>query len=519
MAAVLEYGYIFIVGSSMVFLFVVAVYAIKNIEVAGSKAFLFQIICVSIWSAGSLLEMLAPTEQLMLFWRNIQQIGIFLVPVACIYFAVDYAQYVKLKKYIPLLLIIPILAIILIFTDSTTHLMRTGYIVSYNSFFGKALSVQQTLLGKILVSNNYLLAFCSLVILYIFSRHVAKTLRRQVMLNFWAIGLIFILGFLKSAFLEGTDINIPIVTIYLPSSIILFYNLYRNGVFVVSPVAREKVFDVVEMGIIVTDRAGAIADVNPFALQLLDACFEISDAPNGKTMDSLFPNYPDWIALTRKNATGELELSLLSPCERYIYIRVFPLQSSNGVFLGSVSIMSDVTVVRRQELALKKRAETDNLTGLMNRGAFMSAFSSELEKSAAAGSHVSVLMMDLDKFKWINDTYGHGVGDRVLAEFADLLKCTLRQEDAVARIGGDEFAAMLRNTNREKAAEIANRIIQAANRTQIPLDDQTVIQLKLCIGICENQGAASAEEMLKCADQAMYCAKNGPGNSFAIWEQ
>ena len=513
----MEYGYIFIVGSSLVFLFIVAAYAIKNIEVAGSKAFLFQIICISIWSVGSLLEMLAPTERLMLFWRNFQQIGIFLIPVACIYFAVDYAQYAKLKKYIPFLLIIPILSIIIIFTDSATHLMRTGYIVSYNPFFGKALSVQQTLLGKILVSNNYLLAFCSLVILYIFSRHVAKALRRQVMLNFWAIGLIFVLAFLKTAFLEGTKVNIPIVTIYLPSSIILFYNLYRNGVFLVSPIAREKVFDVVEMGIIVTDRAGSVADLNPYATRLLNTYFGISDTPAGKAMDSLFPDYPDWLALTRDNRTGELELNLPAPCERCIYIRVFPLQSGDGMFLGSVSIMSDVTIVRRQELALKKRAETDNLTGLMNRETFMSAFSGELEKSAAAESHISVLMMDLDKFKWINDTYGHAVGDRVIAEFADLLRCTLRREDAVARIGGDEFAAMLRNANREKASEIANRIIEATNKRQIPLDGQTTVQLKLCIGICENAGTVSAEEMLKRADQAMYCAKNGSGNSFVVW--
>ena len=271
----------FIVGISLILLFTIWVYALKNHTVAGSKAFLLQIVFVAIWSVGSLFEMVSPSMQGMLFWRNFQQIGIFLLPVACVYFAIDYAQYDKLKKYIPLLLIVPVVAIALIFTDEKTHIMRIGYSVSYNHMFGKALSVNQTNIGKLLVSYNYVLALVSLLILFVFSRHVSKNMRRQVMLILFAIGLVFLLGFLKSAFIEGTRINIPIVTIYLPGSLILFFNLYKNDFFRVSPIAREKVFDVVEMGIIVTGSAGVITDINPCAVQLLKTCFGIGDPADG----------------------------------------------------------------------------------------------------------------------------------------------------------------------------------------------------------------------------------------------
>ena len=514
----LELIYIFIVASTLTFFFIVSIYAIRNIHEAGSKAFLLQILCVSIWSLGSLAEMLSTTEAGMLFWRNFEQLGVFFLPVACVYFALDYARYDRLKRYLPLLLIVPVLAIVLIFTDGSTHLMRTGYLVSYSPLFGKALSVHQTNLGKILVAYNYLLALVTVVILFVFSRQVAKKQRRQVLLVLSAIALVFVLGFLKSAFLEGTRFNVPIMTIYLPGSLILFNNIYRNNFFRVSPIARDKVFDVIDMGIIVTDSTGMISDTNPCAVSLLNARFGIVNQLSGKKMAEVFPDYPDWLNLTQNNASGELELRLTNSELHFIHIRVYPLQSASGALVGSVSIMRDVTDVRMQEFALKTKAATDGLTLLMNRESFMEELEKRLHEAQRTREHVSVLMMDLDKFKGINDTYGHDDGDRVLRAVADVLKEVLRHQDAIARIGGDEFAAILSGVTRREAAEIANRIIKAANQKVIHLGSGDSVALKLSIGVCDNQSANSEEDLLKCADKAMYLAKGRTGNCCIEWE-
>ena len=514
----LELIYIFIVASTLTFFFIISIYAARNIHEAGSKAFLLQILCVSVWSLGSLAEMLSATEAGMLFWRNFEQLGVFFLPVTCVYFAVDYARYDHLKKYLPPLLIIPVIAIALIFTDGSTHLMRTGYLVSYSPLFGKALSVHQTNLGKALVAYNYLLALVTLVILYVFSRQVAKKLRRQVLLVLSAIALVFVLGFLKSAFLEGTSFNIPIMTIYLPGSLILFSNMYRNNFFRVSPIARDKVFDVIDMGIIVTDSSGMISDTNPCAASLLNARFGIANQLSGKKMGEVFPDYPDWLNLTQSNTSGELELRLTNSELHFIHIRVYPLQSASGALVGSVSIMRDVTDVRMQEFALKTKAATDGLTLLMNRESFMEELEKRLHEARRTREYVSVLMMDLDKFKGINDTYGHDDGDRVLRAVADVLKEVLRHQDAIARIGGDEFAAILSGVNRREAAEIANRIIQAANQKVIHLGSGDSVALKLSIGVCDNQSASSEEDLLKCADKAMYLAKGRTGNCCIEWE-
>lgn len=514
----MELGYIFIVGSSLTFLFIVAVFAIRNIKKAGSKAFLLQIFFVTIWSVGSLLEMLSESEQSMLLWRNIEQIGVFLLPVACVYFAVDYARYERLKRLLPLLLIIPIAAILLIFTDASTHIMRTGYTISYSPLFGKALSVHQTTIGVAFVAYNYLLAFIALVILFVFSRQVTKGMRRQVILVLIATGLVFVLAFFKTAFLEGTKVNLPIVTIYLPGSLILFYNLYRNDLFSVSPIARDKLFDVIDLGIIVTDSTGTISDINPFAEQLLIRKFRIHEVPSGKKMEDIFFDFSSWVNLVSACADGETELEMRNGELCLIHIRVYPLQSQRGMPVGAVTIMRDVTDIRKQEYALKRKAETDSLTGLLNRDSFMDLFAERLQVSAKNGNRVSVLMMDLDKFKLVNDTYGHDQGDLVLKAASDVLKDVLRHEDVIARIGGDEFAAILPGVGAKEAVEIADRIIEAASRKIFQHEAATSILLKLSIGICDNRTEDTAEDMLRCADKAMYQAKSKTGNCCVAWE-
>ena len=514
----MEFGYAFTVGCSLSILFTVFIHAKKNTSVAGTRAFLWQIVFVTLWSAGSLMELLTPTEQGMLFWRNFEQIGVFLLPVSCMYFAVEYARYDRMKRYLPLLLIIPVAALLLIFTDSKTHIMRYDYIVSYSSLFGKALSVHSTPVGKTFVAYNYTLAFASLLILFLFSRQIAKNMRRQVILVMIATGLIFLFGLLKTAFLEGTRINIPIVTVYLPGSLVLYYNLYKNNFFYVSPLAREKVFDVIDQGIVVTDNSGMIVDKNPFAVYLLSSFFGVREELTGKKLDEVFQDYPDWVNAAKIGSSFDMEMEKGKESIRYIHIRVYPLQSHKGSGVGSVTIIRDITAVRLQELALKTKADTDSLTGLYNRAGFMDMFTAMLKESMATGQTVSVFLMDLDKFKDINDTFGHDGGDRVLQAFADTLRGILRRKDAVGRIGGDEFAVALPGINKMEALEIANRILEVTGERIIVLENGMSIRFSLSIGICDNENVKSEEDMLKCADKAMYIAKNRTGSYCMVWQ-
>ena len=514
----MEFAYIFTVSCSLAVLSFIFFSVKRKSSVAGARAYLWQIIFVSVWSVGSLLELLSTTEQAMLFWRNFEQIGIFLLPVTCVYFAVEYSRFDRLKKYLPYLLIIPVIALALIFTDFATHIMRYGYIVSYSPLFGKALSVRSTTIGMLFVAYNFVLVFASLIILYIFSRQITKNLKRQVLLVLSAIGLIFLFALLKTMFLEGTSVNIPIVTLYLPGSLILFYNLYRNNFFYVSPMARDKVFDVIDQGIIVTDGMGLIVDKNPYAGTLLHSFFGIQEELVGKRMDEFFGKYPKWVELTASSTAGELEIEKKSEEQpHYLHITVYPLLSQKKTSIGTVTMMRDITAVRLQELTLKQKAEMDSLTGLLNRDSFMNSFNNMMTESSEAGESIAVLMMDIDKFKDINDTFGHESGDRIIIALSDLLRDVLRRKDIIGRIGGDEFAAVLPGVGKAEAMEIAERILKAAKECDVPHEEKQHIGFTMSIGVCDNEIITKAEEMLKCADKAMYLAKNKSRNQCEAW--
>ena len=266
-------------------------------------------------------------------------------------------------------------------------------------------------------------------------------------------------------------------------------------------------FDVIEIGIIVTQNKGVVVDINPFARQIMHSCLNFEPASPGMDICETFQVYPEWVSLLEQNAYGTLEIQVQGTDDCFVEIRVYPLQSNSGHSIGAVSLLRDVTQLRKQEFTLRTRAETDFLTSLMNRDRFLREFHSLMNDNNVAKMPVSVLMMDLDKFKSINDAYGHDAGDRVLVAIADVLRATLRQGDAIARIGGDEFAAVLPNVGKHDAAVIAERIIQTAGERLVAVDAQTSVPLKLSIGICDNSETSSADEMLKRADQAMYAAK------------
>ena len=511
----MEFLYIFMISLSLAILGVLFVQAIKRRSFAGAKPFMAQIIFVVIWSISALFELWASGEKEMLLWRNVQQIGIFCVPVTCVYFAAEYGQYTKWKRYLPLFWIVPAAALALIFTDEAHHIMRVSYVVEANRFFGKALMVTSTPAGLAFVAYNFCLVAITLIMLGLFAAKVARKLRRQVILIMVSFFLVFGFAFLKTAWLEKAGINIPIVTIYLPSSILLFYNLFRHRMFMITPIARDKVFDIIEQGIIVTDDTGMIVDRNPYAMYLMKKFFGIDREPLGCTMSGVFSGYPEWVEHMEGNIPGKLEVQapLKDTGMLYVRINIYPLLSESRQLIGMVSLLRDITARRLQEYELRTRANMDSLTGLLNRCGFMAAFNQSLDDARESGGTVSVLMIDLDMLKPINDTYGHFSGDKVLLSIAEMLRGSLRQQDAIGRIGGDEFAAVLPGTACAGAMQIAERIRMEAQQMCIEMENGQTIHVTISVGVCGNTGHdGGAEELLKLADKAMYEAKRHSRN-------
>jgi len=179
-----------------------------------------------------------------------------------------------------------------------------------------------------------------------------------------------------------------------------------------------------------------------------------------------------------------------------------PAVDENGEFTGFIGSCLDVTE-RVEGYTLKEMAQKDGLTGTFSRQYLMGLFKHEFESAKRTGSTLSVAMMDIDKFKLINDKYGHLGGDSALKMFTAVVKDTIRQDDLFGRYGGDEFVIVFPNATLKIAKKIVGRIASSLKTVVLNLDDNE-IEISMSAGICELTDENNPEEMISKADKLMY---------------
>jgi diguanylate cyclase (GGDEF)-like protein len=188
-----------------------------------------------------------------------------------------------------------------------------------------------------------------------------------------------------------------------------------------------------------------------------------------------------------------------------------------GFIVGSAVFL--VAMIKERAVAGQlKAAGTDSLTGVANRGALMRAAGLAMAASQADGRPMAVALLDLDRFKGINDTYGHRAGDLVLQRFAECARKNLRASDIVGRIGGEEFAAVLPGIGADAAALLVDRL-RAAFAGDATWIDGTRIEATVSGGIAEYrplEDPASLDQLFHRADRALYAAKAAGRNRVEI---
>ncbi len=179
----------------------------------------------------------------------------------------------------------------------------------------------------------------------------------------------------------------------------------------------------------------------------------------------------------------------------------------NEEITGVVGAILDITDRKKMERELQRRAMTDSLTGLNNRAALMHELDQAIRVSKRHKKRVVFLMLDLDDFKQVNDTYGHQAGDALLIEACQRLKCCVRESDILARFGGDEFGIVLERTQgKEGAIVVAEKIIAALTKPFIVEGQEARVGVSIGIARSPADGITS-QDLMKMADIAMYAAK------------
>lgn len=187
---------------------------------------------------------------------------------------------------------------------------------------------------------------------------------------------------------------------------------------------------------------------------------------------------------------------------RWINDRGVPAVDESGEFTGFVGSCLDVTE-KVEGFLLKEMAQKDGLTGIFNRQYLTRLLEHEFESAKQTTSKLSVAMMDIDKFKHINDTYGHSGGDLALKLFVSVVKDSIRQDDLFGRYGGDEFVIIFPNAAVEKAKRIVDRITNSLKTVVFKLDNAE-IEIMISVGLCELTDEKNPYEMISKADKMMY---------------
>ena len=273
--------------------------------------------------------------------------------------------------------------------------------------------------------------------------------------------------------------------------------------------------------ILVVDEAGTIVMFNQHFIELWDIPPELVrtgiDEPVLKTVASRMPDESEFLAGVRflynhPDAQGHEELQLKDG--RVVERHSGSLYDTQRKYLGRVWFFRDITEKKRAAEKIEALARTDVLTGLANRAAFLDRLNLEFARAKRGGNGFAVLYLDLDRFKDVNDTLGHPVGDELLQAVAVRLKGCVRTTDMVARFGGDEFAVLLDDMMDLGSAELLAVNIGAALAGPFTLGGNRV-QTTASIGIVPYRGDIDgADAMMTKADLALYRAKDEGGNQF-----
>jgi len=197
---------------------------------------------------------------------------------------------------------------------------------------------------------------------------------------------------------------------------------------------------------------------------------------------------------------------------RWLDMNMFPLRDASGAITNFACIERDLTRYKKIERQLANMALFDSLTGSLNRPAFYQHAEKEFARSKRYYRPLSVIMLDIDHFKRINDQYGHHGGDQVLQIFAEACQEVIRSTDVMGRVGGEEFALLLPDTPLKSAFNLAERLRERINKYPY-LAGEMLIEVTASLGVAElHNDDVNFKALLQRADEALYEAKHAGRN-------
>lgn len=283
--------------------------------------------------------------------------------------------------------------------------------------------------------------------------------------------------------------------------------------------------------------------VNVLGKILQDQGYKCSFTDNcGDIIERVYREFPDVIFLSVNLNAGRSSLKVLEKLKAAPSTREIPViligtnrarkTLAKGFQLGAYDYISkpyfreevtarirNIIYIRNKTRELEYMMDRDCLTGLYNRSFFMSRLVEELSWAISYNEPLSLMMLDIDFFKKINDTYGHRCGDEVLKKLADVMLSTMRREDVIGRFGGEEFIILMSNTSRDAASELGEKLRRAVQNAESDCAESGMLNITISVGLTTFSDSAepSSDTLIGQADSALYAAKKSGRNRVCVF--
>ena len=492
-----------------------AAVAWRQRAVRGAREFAYLMLAILGWTFAVGWGMMAVSPQGNFIWAVVRMAMVIATPVCWLVFALkfsDHAGWLK-KPNIILVSIIPFISLVLMATTWRHELFLTGidylrvgpYLIDETWHLGPwfwvnlVYSYTLILIGDLFLVKEALLLVklyrCQAVALLVGTffpliTNIAYTFHMipKLVVNYDPFGFVF-------------------------AGLAFSLGLFQYRMFDLKPIARQLLIDSMGDGMLVVDEQSRIVDLNQAALEIFE---DAEEALVGCSVVDRFSQYVDVEELLSGADEKQCELSIERNSQTYVYdLRCTPI-IRNRVEVGRLCVLRDITQRKQLENELEEMALTDSLTGLHNRRQFFRLATQEFERARRYHSPFSLLMIDLDGFKQVNDTYGHLVGDWALQEISKTFLEILRKSDLVFRYGGDEFAVLMPETGLEKGIQVCKRLGKAVGELSIEGLEEVPITLSQGLALFDGYEDVTLEQLLSDADRALYAAKSRGKNHLSI---
>lgn len=490
---------------------------------SASNPFILMMLAIAGYAAFAAMEAGTTVLHEKIFWSKLEYVGSGSVITLFLIFVLHFTHHHHwlTPRNMALLWVIPAFNVALVATNEWHHLVWSEVVPDPH---GSSFVIYAHNLGFYWVMVCVYIYVVVGIVLLIQKAVLPSFLYRQQSRMVIAGALLPLLGAsIYTLRLTPPGLNLTPISFML-TGLICFVNLFCFRMFDLVPIARDTLIEKMSDAVLVLDMRNRLIDMNPAAKQLIGT----KGLYIGQSADQVLAKWQEIVKLYHLHESVKTEILIDPVTPVYVEVRLTSLYNFRNQLTGQLLFIRDITQRYQAEMELRKANESlqkqvleikilqaqlqeqaarDGLTGLFNRRYFDEKFPKELVQAAQNTYSVALIVMDIDYFKAINDTFGHQAGDRVIQAFADLLRYYSRSQDIVCRYGGEEFVLALPRMTQESAFYLAEQIRLAFHAIRLEFggkDIQTTVSGG--VGVFPDHGKTS-NDLLKVVDQALYAAK------------